>query len=190
MCRYRNYYYGTCRHQQTVLFDFCANAQDISDMSCTTDTDTLATIEENAADHEAGGAMSEAGEARSTGDNSDDLPSVCSSTFTQATNSAGSSLDTRSASITAVPYPYFSSLYTAHPLSHSSVSSPDASHDMAGLPLFGGTFRQWMTGVTTTVPKRSNDNVKAHLPVSTERPVQPVSHCAVHSYKPLNTDTL
>ena len=168
MCRYRYYYYATCRHQEIILFDFCADAQSLPDMHCA--SDTLATM--NTPEHDMGGAMLESEEGGSTEENSDDLPSICSTTFTHTSRSAGSSFDTGSTSITAEPSFDCSSLEPADHLSHSSVA---ASHEMASLPIFGGTFRHWMAGAPTTAPKQSNVDSKGHVFMSSKRSVEAVS---------------
>ena len=60
---------------------------------------------------------------------------------------------------------------------------------MAGLPLFGGTFRHWMGSATATAPKQSNVDSRGHVFVSSRRSVDAVSLVAA-GRKLLNADTL
>ena len=181
MCRYRYYYFAACRHQELVLFDFCADAQCLQKVDCSSYTPAAA--------RERVSARVNVREGGFTEENSDDLPFVCSTTLTQTSHSAGSSFDTGSTSITAESSYYSSSLHPADHLSHSSSTSTAPSHDMAALPLFGGTFRHWMGSTTATAPKQSNIDSRGHVFVSSKRSVDAVSLVAA-GCKLLNADTL
>lgn len=175
MCRYRYYYFGTCGHQQTVLFDFCPNAPSLQEASC--ESDAAATVDQGKKDvhrscEQTGSAKGGAGEGACAVDNTG-IPSLCSTTITHSVHSTNSSFDTGSASITVEPCVDCSSLPADHP-SHSSPSAA-SSHNMAGLPLFGGTFRHWMYGGTNTAPKQSTADAKVHMSMSNKSSVEAVS---------------
>jgi len=81
-----------------------------------------------------------------------DLPSLCSTMSTHSSPSIDSSTDRGSGSIIDEPDIDRSSSSEEQPQYLQEVA---VSHDMAGLPLFGSTFRQWMSGgnAITTFPK-------------------------------------
>jgi len=81
-----------------------------------------------------------------------DLPSLCSTISTHSSPSIDFSTDRGSGSIIDEPDIDRSSISAEQPHYLQEVA---ASHDMAGLPLFGSTFRQWMSGgnTVTTFPK-------------------------------------
>lgn len=203
MCRYRYYYFAGCRHQQTVLIDYCADAQPIQGKEKTPWTvhshapaPMTAGEVEGAREGGKGGAerILEEGMAEERS-NGDDLPSLCSSIFT---HSPGSSFDTGSASITAEPDIHYSSpsssLHQAeHPSSsHSSdpARRPSSSRDMDGLPLWSGGFRHWMTGSTGTAPRSNIVDSRGHVSLSNKNTGEAVSvnSCATEATMAADTD--
>lgn len=153
MCRYRYYYFAHCRHQQTVLLEFCTDAQDLptSDTSASSDVDMCS--------DGAGkwyfdqGRANAATERAPVEDNNDDLHSLCSTTSAHQTSfSSGDSLDTELLLGTAESSIEYSSFLADHS-SHSSCSSPESPlpTSMAGLPLFAGTFKSWMSGAQSSM---------------------------------------
>ena len=175
MCRYRYCYFATCRHQQTVLFDFCPNARRIAPATAALSALTVIPEEESSSRSSSSNAGGTRAEGTST--EQDDLPSLCSDTNTYTSHTTATSLDTGSASITAEPcLDCCASLPQAdHPSPHSSPAPAEPSHDMAGLPLFGGTFRHWMSGSSATAPKQSDVDSKGHVFMSTKRSGEAVS---------------
>lgn len=177
MCRYRYYYFSSCRHQQTVLFDYCSDALSVQQAQCamsemTTEGkhDPQHKISDDAG--RAGGIMIGAEEGAPNGDNTD-LPSLCSTAETRSSHSNRSSFDTGSVSIITEHCVDCSSLRTEQP-SYPSPSA-DSSHSMAGLPLFGDTFRHWMSGGAATPPKQNVSDAKVHTSMSNKRSIEAVS---------------
>ena len=76
-----------------------------------------------------------------------DLPSLCSTMSTHSSPSIDSSTDRGSESIIDEPDIDRSSLSAEQPRYIQEVA---ALHNMAGLPLFKSTFRQWMSGGSAT----------------------------------------
>lgn len=185
MCRYHYHYYAACRHQETVLFDFCANAKSLPGVSCA--SDTLAAPKTSKRGR--GGARPESGEGEgSFADvNTDALPAACSNVIAHPYTSARSSFETGSLSITAGSSIVGSSLLSADPLLHSSPTLAATPHEMAGLPLFSGTLRHWIGSGNGTVPKQSNVDVLGHVSMTSKRPTETVSTCTLSTCKPVLT---
>ncbi len=175
MCCYRYYYFGTCRHQQTVLLSLCPNALPMDknkiDALEPPSTDEQQQERRRTEQEPANGQEHVTEEASSNG--STDLSSLQSTTSPHFSHSTKSSIDTGLASATTQLDLGCSSLQPDHPL-HSSPTTA-SSHNMAGLPLFGQTFHQWMSGtsVTETTPSTVNaagnvfmTNKASHSPVS------------------------
>ena len=168
MCRYRYHYYATCRHHELVLFDFCDKAHSVD--AATKDAQHRASNNAYAAE----GTTAEAREGSSFDVNSDDLPSIFSADSTFESQSSYPSEEQGSVSITAEPN-YDCTSIPSTDLSHSSPLTRSASHDMAGLPLFGNTFRSWMGGPTATSPKQTNVDSYGPVFVSSKRSAEAVS---------------
>ena len=169
MCRYRYYYFAKCRHQETVLFDFCEKAQEV--------TAGLATLTVHDNDNIMGGALVAGEESVTAENNSEDLPSLCSTVRTcSSTHSSGSLSDTGLVSITAEPGLDCSSLRRADRTSHSSSIPEPASYGMAGLPLWSGTFRNWMTGGSNAAPREPSVDSDEQLHLKHRQSIEAVSH--------------
>lgn len=149
MCRYRYYYFLGCRHQQTVLFDFCDHAQiapaaraveyEASASSGHPPSSKYMSVKEGARNEEEGKVTFPAESLTSSASSHEHPQSLISSC---------------TSSVVAEPGSDCASLLFTESSRHSSSSAADtSSHDMAGLQLFG--FRQWMAG--GSVPSTSED---------------------------------
>ena len=166
MCRYRSYYYAACCHHELVLFDFCDRARRAQ--AATT------TAEDVRSDGDNGLAATCSREGASPDVNTDDLPSIFSAHSTHESQSSDPSIEHGSASITAEPDHDWTSLLPPD-LSYSSSATSTLPYDMAGLPLFGHTFRSWMGSSTATSPKQTNVDSQGHVYLSNRRSVEAVS---------------
>lgn len=162
MCRYRYYYFGTCQHHETILFDFCANALPLQDDEyCTSappSTGNKGKAEEARGSFEAAETEEEEVQEGASAQDNTDLPSLSSTKFTSPSSSINSSFVTGSAYITAEPCVDCSPLLA----DHSSLSSTRSasSPNMAGLPLFGSAFRRWMDSGTTGAAEQATHPAK------------------------------
>lgn len=126
MCRYRYYYYSTCRHQKTTLFEYCDRAERSTSTSAKSlPADVLLGME---------GSTQQPGDC--AGQPRIDAPPQASSGLHSSTNIAY----TGSASITQEPLlKTSSSLPNQLHRNHSS----QAPHKMAEPPL---AWQQWVVG--------------------------------------------
>ena len=112
-------------------------------------------------------------ETKESAHDSVDLPAFTNS-FQEPPHSPGSPLDTGSVSITAEHYVDSSSLQADH-VQHSSPSraaSASSAFDMDGFPLFGNTFRHWMSSGTAS--KQGDIDPSVHMSVSQKFSVEAV----------------
>ena len=183
MCRYRYYYYAQCQHHELALFDFCDKAQSAVDVA--------AAVDDVRSDGDSGcdGAATRSREGTSPDVNTDDLPSIFSAHSTHESQSSEPSVEQGSVSITAEPDHDCASLPPPH-LSHSSPTTSTLLHDMAGLPLFGHTFRSWMGGTTATSPKQTNVDSQGHVFLSNRGSIEAVSLSRPSITKIVLTNTL
>lgn len=105
-----------------------------------------------------------------------DLPSLCSTMSTHSSPSIDSSTDRGSGSIIDEPDIDRSSISAEQPHYLQEVAT---SHNMAGLPLFGNTFRQWMSGgnAVTTFPKHIGAGSDDRGLIDREGPMKAVRGC-------------
>ena len=168
MCRYSYQYFASCKHSELVLLDYCCKAQHAP-------TAEFSTVEDGRSDDNVATDLRE--ESVSSDLNNDRSPSVFSTPSPHQHNQQDSSIEEGSVSITAEPDRGCASSSASH-ISHSSLNSNAASHDMAaGLPLFGQTFRSWMGGPTVTSPKQTNVESQGHVFMSSRRSIEAASHC-------------
>lgn len=167
MCRYRYYYFLGCRHQQTVLLEFCENAQAIDgQQECAhvqRDAQDLGGGRLEAISEERASPAAASEESVTATDNKDDLSSMCSTTLVgSSSHSPKSTPDIGSTSTSVEPCLDCISLQPEHS-SHFQPSVPEASPaDMAGLPkLFN--FQQWMAGGSVSTPKETDQVVSGEL---------------------------
>lgn len=166
MCRYRYYYHASCQHHELVLFDFCNRAQIA--LAAPTAADDVRS------DGDSGGMATRSREGASPDVNTDELPSIFSAHSTHESQSSDPSIDQGPASITAEPDRDCASLLPPD-LSYSSLATSTLPYDMAGLPLFGHTFRSWMGGATATSPKQTTVDTQGHVFLSNRRSVETVN---------------
>ena len=160
MCFYRYYFFLSCRHQETVLFDFCRNARPLADVS----KDTLVPGKcgyvggeqgqpESTLAEEDGQVGVANGEGTDGMHNIDDPPSMRSAAVNISSQQRIPSIDIGSRSIIAEPgIDYAYSQSAEHTNQYSALVDEELSHHMAGLPLPLFGFRQWMTGGSVTPP--------------------------------------
>ena len=160
MCRYVYYYFGACQHQHTVLLEFCEKARPL------TAHDTKHSLEEGKND---GVELS-----RHAGDGHAEEEGAHGSVDSETTNPASStystqaSFDTGSTTHAIEPGIDSSSLQAEDYTAHSSTSNLQvATSEMAGLPLFGGNFIQWMSNTSSLTGRQSH--VDASSEDSSER---------------------
>jgi hypothetical protein len=162
MCRYRYYYFAECQHNELALFHFCDKAQSAVDAAAAAAEDVRSD-----GDSGGGGAATRSREGTSPDVNTDDLPSIFSAHSIHESQSS-------EPSITAEPDHDCASLPPPQ-FSHSSPTTSTLPYDMAGLPLFGHTFRSWMGGTTATSPRQTNVDSQGHVFLSNRGSVEAVS---------------
>lgn len=172
MCRYQYYYYCACRHCELLLFDYCDQAHDVAPAD--SGSPGAGTEADGKSDDDP--ATDPKDEEGGSSDRDDTAsPSIFSSPSPhQQHHHKDSSVADGSVSITAEPDYDCASLPSQH-LSPSSPPSTTASLDMAGLPLFGHTFRSWMGGSSVTSPKQTNVESQGHVLKSGKRSIEAVS---------------
>lgn len=158
MCQYRYYYFGTCGHQQTILFDFCSDAHALDrPAGSSEEAPAISKIGKHDVCSNGGQAAgTKHGKVEGTSARyREEMLSVSPKTLTPSTHAD-----------------IVSSLQAAHS-THPSESTT-ASHDMAGLPLFSGTFRHWMSGTSSKVPE-SASSTQGQVPIGSSDSVTAVS---------------
>ena len=169
MCQYRYYFYGECRHQETVLFNYCENARPRPSTKLVPLADRIChhVGEEDASD----GYNTSTNRGRDNGkgegplrepNGTRHLPTSTSFSLSEPAarnHTSSSTLDQGSASITTEPGPSLNPSSLPQHCSHSSPSSvptiTPTAHNMDGLPLLGSTIRYWMPGTTMN---KASDN--------------------------------
>ena len=152
MCKHQYSYFATCRHQQSVLFEFCEHARSIATAPEGTSTAPLAAAKGSGYGGSRDVVEGQADESVESALAVDTVSRLCS-TFTSSSQSAGSSFHIGSGSVSVTADPsYFASSLPDYQSSHSFSAS--ASHDMAGLPLFAGTLWHRMAGAQA--PKQAD----------------------------------
>ncbi len=164
MCRYRYCYFGACRHQKTILYDFCENAQPVTGKPCS----DVAAIEAPAQvqDGEERTAPARCEERRvvamsrqqstvtdcTTHSSEPASPSTTATTLIASSQTSFEETNAFTSALSAIDCT--SSLDAGHSSRHSSPASASiATRDMAGLPIPNWDFRQWMSGSTRSAAK-------------------------------------